>query len=157
MKISFQIYFYLQPVLRKEFQFFATAIIILSSIMNANAVEIPHSAKPGLSQAADSLLRRKVVLVSDSISRSNTDSTFLNDSTTVFVTDTLSGNDTISQGEKGEIQDVITYKAEDSIVYDMTTKRMILYNNGDVNYQKIKLKANAIDFDWTSFTLTSEG
>jgi lipopolysaccharide assembly outer membrane protein LptD (OstA) len=39
----------------------------------------------------------------------------------------------------------------------MTTKRMILYNNGDVNYQKIKLKANAIDFDWTSFTLTSEG
>ncbi|MBP7389668.1 MAG: hypothetical protein KA841_04640, partial [Chitinophagales bacterium] len=131
--------------------------IILSSIMNANAVEIPHSAKPVLSQAADSLIQRKVVLVSDSISRSNTDSTFLNDSTTVFVTDTLSGNDTISQGEQGEIQDVITYNAEDSIVYDMTTKRMILYNNGDVNYQKIKLKANAIDFDWTSFTLTSEG
>lgn len=81
----------------------------------------------------------------------------INDSSYAFIADTISGNDTVNIDNSGEIQDEITYKAADSIVYDMTTKKMYLYNGSDVKYQKIKLKANLVDFDWTTMTLTSQG
>lgn len=119
--------------------------------MNASSAVFP--------QSTDSLvnLKAKLRMAPDSLKASLTDSIYVNDSSTLIVADTISGNDTVSVDEQSEIQDIITYKAQDSIVYDMSTKKMILYNAGDVNYQKIKLKANSIDFDWTTFTLTSEG
>jgi hypothetical protein len=83
--------------------------------------------------------------------------TIKSDSTILTVTDTLNLNDTVNTAEQSEIQDVITYKAADSIVYDMNTKKMFLYNGSDVKYQKIKLNANLVDFDWTTMTLTAQG
>ncbi|HRG90703.1 MAG TPA: putative LPS assembly protein LptD, partial [Chitinophagales bacterium] len=80
-----------------------------------------------------------------------------NDSLYTAVADTISLNDTINTSDQSELQDIITYKAADSIVYDMNTKKMFLYNGSDVKYQKIKLNANLVDFDWTTMTLTAQG
>ncbi len=85
------------------------------------------------------------------------DSTHMGDSSLVLIHDTIHKTDTIDKVEESEIQDIINYKATDSIVYDMDTKKMFLYNTADLKYQKIKLNANLVDFDWTTFTLTSQG
>ncbi|MBL0310800.1 MAG: hypothetical protein IPP77_14340 [Bacteroidetes bacterium] len=79
------------------------------------------------------------------------------DSTIVLTPDTLSKNDTIEFASQDQISEIITYHAEDSIVYDMETKKMFLYNQADLVYGKIKLKANLVNFDWTTSTLSSEG
>ncbi|HWB62304.1 MAG TPA: hypothetical protein VG603_02250, partial [Chitinophagales bacterium] len=71
--------------------------------------------------------------------------------------DTIHKVDSVKLAEDEEIKDPINYKAEDSIVYDMGTKKMYLYNTADVKYQQILLDANLVKFDWTTFTLTSEG
>lgn len=85
------------------------------------------------------------------------DTTQLNDSSFTVIADTISLNDTVDLKDDSEIKDVITYKAADSIVYDMNTKKMYLYNGSDVHYDKIQLNADLIDFDWNTFTLTSQG
>lgn len=85
------------------------------------------------------------------------DSNFLIDSNEVMTADTLSMNDTVDVANQNEITEPITYHADDSIIYDMITKKMFLYNKADVKYGKIKLKANLVDFDWTTYTLTSQG
>ncbi|MFN8300692.1 MAG: putative LPS assembly protein LptD [Chitinophagales bacterium] len=90
-------------------------------------------------------------------SRFSSDSTLLNDSSTVFVSDTLNRNDTINMSGGDEIKDIIKYQADDSIVYDMGTKMMYLYNKGELTYQKINLKADLVSFDWTTFNLMAEG
>lgn len=73
--------------------------------------------------------------------------------------DTIStGMDTVDiPQEDGEIKDIITYHALDSIVYDMDSKKMFLYDSAHITYQQIKLDANAVEFDWTTFTLMAEG
>ncbi|HLP21318.1 MAG TPA: hypothetical protein VK174_13490, partial [Chitinophagales bacterium] len=75
------------------------------------------------------------------ITKAVSDTLTQGDSAFTTVADTFSLNDTIDANKDGEINDVITYKAADSIVYDMNTKKMYLYNGSDVKYQKIKLKA----------------
>ena len=98
-----------------------------------------------------------IVLHKDSVLKSNVDSIITKDSSRVVITDTIHKKDTVTLAEDGEIKDIINYKATDSLVYDMETKRMLLYNTADVKYQKIKLNANLVDFDWTTFTLGARG
>ena len=98
-----------------------------------------------------------IVLHKDSALKTNVDSTHGKDSNLVVVADTIHKKDTVALADDGEIKDIINYKANDSIVYDMTTKRMLLYNGVDVKYQKIKLNGNMVDFDWTTFTLGARG
>jgi hypothetical protein len=93
----------------------------------------------------------------DSAAVMSRDSMLLNDSTITFITDTIINTDTLDFAQQDDIKDVIKYKAEDSIVYNISTKQMYLYNGADVNYQKIQLNSNLIDFDWVTFTLTSRG
>ncbi len=85
------------------------------------------------------------------------DSLTLNDSIVTIISDTISNNDTIQIAEQDDIKDIITYKAQDSIVYDIQTKKMYLYNAADIHYQKIQLNANLIDFDWNVFNLSARG
>lgn len=99
-----------------------------------------------------------IVSHTDSIVKSNVDSLHAKDSTITSVTDTtIHKKDSVALAEDGEIKDIITYKATDSIVYNMETKQMLLYNTADVKYQKIKLNANLVKFDWTTFTLSARG
>ena len=98
-----------------------------------------------------------IVLNNDSVLRTTLDTLHHKDSTMMLVTDTIHKKDTVQLAEDSEIKDVINYKANDSIVYDMNTRRMLLYNTVDVKYQKIKLDANVVDFDWNSFTMGARG
>lgn len=91
------------------------------------------------------------------LTATSVDSIQKNDSAYTTLADTINLNDTINTADQSELQDIITYKATDSIVYDMNTKKMFLYNGSDVKYQKIKLNANLVDFDWTTMTLTAQG
>lgn len=52
-----------------------------------------------------------------------------------------------------DIKSKIEYQAQDSIVYDMTTKKMHLYNQSKVNYTDMKIEAYYIDYNWTTSTL----
>jgi len=97
------------------------------------------------------------VLPKDSVLRTGVDSIHLKDSSLVHVTDTLHKKDSVEASSQDDIQDIINYKATDSIVYDMNSKRMVLYNTADVKYQKIKLDANQVDLDWSTFTLGARG
>lgn len=130
--------------------FLTTAFFLLSNILNANAAEIPQHSSVIFSSSIDSLQNTgKRIAVRDSL--------LPNDSSEVIIADTISKNDTVHLDENDEIKDIITYKAEDSIVYDMDSKMMYLYNAADVNYQKIKLNADLVNFDWTSYNLKADG
>jgi hypothetical protein len=80
-----------------------------------------------------------------------------NDSTIVHLDSALKKTEGQNGGDENEIKDPINYRADDSIIYDMNTRKMTLYNSADVKYQKIKLDANAIIFDWNTFTLSAQG
>lgn len=129
--------------------FLTTVTLLLSNLLNARCTQAPNFINSTLGFAQDSLKKPdlRANLGSDSLS--------LNDSMQLIVSDTISRNDTIAANE--DIKDPIKYQAEDSIVYDMETKKMYLYNEGDIKYQKITLKADAVDFDWNTFNLTAEG
>ena len=79
------------------------------------------------------------------------------DSTIVRI-DTINRVDSIAMKDgDSEIKDKITYKAKDSIVYDIEAKKMYLYNGAETHYQKIQLNADAVNFDWTTMVMTAEG
>lgn len=56
-----------------------------------------------------------------------------------------------------EIKNPINYTAEDSIVYDLETRTMYLYNKADIKYDNIALTADSVEFDWKTFTLAAGG
>lgn len=111
---------------------------------------------------SDSLVNTPTGAVGDSIhnqlkdSLTTTDSLTKSDSTFKVVADTINKNDT-AKIEEGEIKDPINYKADDSIVYELSTKKMYMYNKADIQYQKIKLNSYLVDFDWTTFTMGAHG
>ncbi len=65
--------------------------------------------------------------------------------------------DTLDKGGDDEIKDKITYKAVDSIVYDIATKKMYLYKGAETHYGKIQLNADAVEFDWTTMEMLAQG
>lgn len=147
MNFPYQIYSLLKLLKGLAVPFLATVFLLLSNLLNANPVNF-FSANSAL---VDSLTgKSKITFTTDSIATQNTDSFFV-------AADTINGNDTIDLEQKGEIEDIISYSAEDSIVYDMDSRKMYLYNGSDVAYQKIQLKSNKIEFDYNSFTLFARG
>lgn len=85
-----------------------------------------------------------------------TDSLVSIDSAMVLKADTIQKVDSLT-ADDGEIKDIINYHAEDSIVYEVESKKMYLYDSSYIKYQQIELNAEVIDFDWTTFTLTAQG
>lgn len=77
--------------------------------------------------------------------------------TTIIRISTTAAVDTADAEGSSEIKDKITYKAEDSIVYDITAKKMYLYNKGETHYQKITLNADAVEFDWNTMEMLAQG
>lgn len=156
MNFTPQIYFHHRQANHVYVLFLATVVLLLSSLLNLNcAFAAPHFTLEN--NVSDSLQSANRVKPRMGANLTTTDSTQITDSTFTTTADTISLNDTVDVANQSEIQDRITYKANDSIVYDMNTKKMFLYNGSDVQYQKIKLKANLVDFDWNTYTLTSQG
>ena len=77
--------------------------------------------------------------------------------TTVVKINTTNRVDSMDAEGNSEIKDKITYKALDSIVYNITTKKMYLYNGAETHYQKIQLNADAVEFDWTTMEMMAQG
>lgn len=81
-------------------------------------------------------------------------------------TDTLSlsrSTDTISfvrdtiKTESGGIDSVVTYTAEDSIVFEFDSKRMMMFGKGDIRFKDLNLKSERIDVNWQKSELESYG
>lgn len=158
MTLQTQIYTYLPYPTVIRFLFLATVVYLLSIFLAANRLHAQVTPNgTNTSVLNDSLPPKAKKISGNSLGTVKRDSLLLNDSTAVFIADTISLNDTINAADQDDIKDIITYKAEDSIVYDMGTKKMYLYNGADVHYQKIQLNSNLVDFDWNTFTLTSQG
>ncbi len=64
--------------------------------------------------------------------------------------------DTLNSKPKG-IDTVITYSANDSIVYSLKTRYMKLYAKSEMRYITIQLISERIDVNWDTATLTSFG
>lgn len=61
--------------------------------------------------------------------------------------------DSAQIAKKGDIETAIKYKAADSIFLDVTTQRVMLYGEGQINYGEIELQGNRIDIDWPTNTI----
>lgn len=65
-------------------------------------------------------------------------------------------NDTIKTPDSG-VDAVINYSAEDSIVYDLKSKKINLYNEAQLTYKDLKLNAGRITVDEETQTLEAYG
>ncbi len=59
--------------------------------------------------------------------------------------------------EKSGIDTVIRYSSSDSIVFHVPKKIMSMYNQGDIRYRQMELKADRIDIDWSTSVMTAFG
>lgn len=66
----------------------------------------------------------------------------------------FAGSITIS---KDSIDAEVTYKAADSMYFDVVNQRIHLYGKAEVTYKTITLKAGYIVFDWKTNIVTAEG
>src|SRR3989304_1546341 len=57
----------------------------------------------------------------------------------------------------GGVGTTVVYAAKDSIIYSMKTRFMNLFGEGATNYQQMSLKAERIQVNWDSSTLTAAG
>lgn len=58
---------------------------------------------------------------------------------------------------KTDIKSTITYKSEDSIVFDITSSTLYLFKQGDLKYEEIGLKADSIAVNWDNNILYAKG
>ena len=64
--------------------------------------------------------------------------------------------DTLSSGASG-VDTLVVYSAKDSIVYSMRTKFMNLYGKSELQYRAIGLKAERVQVNWNTATLSAGG
>lgn len=76
------------------------------------------------------------------------DSTMVEDSLAIKEDTTLS---------KDAIKSKVVYVAEDSMRFDMSAQKVYLYNNAQVNYEYIELKAGYIEVDLAKSIVTANG
>jgi lipopolysaccharide assembly outer membrane protein LptD (OstA) len=67
-----------------------------------------------------------------------------------------SPKDSVAAGKSG-VDTVVTYVAKDSITYSMSTRFMNLYGKSELKYRTMGLKAERVDINWDSATLSAEG
>ena len=99
------------------------------------------------SQDAEKSSNNKALISNDTLSK---DSTTLKNDT---ITDQW-GNPKIS---KNAIESAVKYKAQDSVRFEVTDQKVYLYNQAEVYYQDITLKANYIEIDMKKNTIFAIG
>jgi len=80
-----------------------------------------------------------------------------NDTARSAVPDTTALPDTMRIKSPSGIDSVVTYSATDSIVYALSRKTMYLYGNSSIKYKSMGLKAELVDINWNTSTLTARG
>lgn len=86
---------------------------------------------------------------------SQQDSTFVPIDTLKKITSDTAKIDTTKKA--GEIDDIIQYSAQDSAVFDVNEKKLMLFNGGELKYKEYDLKAARITFYKENSTLDSKG
>ena len=92
---------------------------------------------------------------------------------TLITTDTLSATDTVKQSSSQAIpndtipfelplspsamDEILKYKARDSVAFNLDNRRAFIYNEGEVYYQDMELKADAMDVDFNSNIIHASG
>ncbi|MCK5907957.1 MAG: LPS-assembly protein LptD, partial [Flavobacteriales bacterium] len=65
--------------------------------------------------------------------------------------------DSLANKPKQLLTDVVKYTATDTIRSNVVTQEVFLYNEAEVNYGDINLKAGKIDIDWATNTMKATG
>jgi len=89
-------------------------------------------------------------LIFFSAAQAQIDTAALNDSAKTLLPDT-------SKFAKSDIDEVINYSAYDSVVFELATNKMRLYNNAEVVYKDLKLNSGIIILDRESQILDAVG
>ncbi len=93
-------------------------------------------------------------LASQTTELTNTDSLKIKNSTL----DTTKNVDSLSIPiSKDAITSPVMYKAEDSIIFDLGTKKAYLYGVTQTNYEDIELKSELMDIDWEKNEVDAKG
>ena len=80
-----------------------------------------------------------------------------------LVTDTIKSSidstaiDTTKSKKKFDIDDVVYAASSDSIVFDVSSKKMFIYGNGNLKYKDTELKSGKINIDYNSNELEAFG
>lgn len=65
--------------------------------------------------------------------------------------------DTLMRVSRNAVDKVIKYKAKDSVVMDLTTRRAYLYSDGTIDYDSMLLMADRVEVDFDRHTLHAHG
>jgi lipopolysaccharide assembly outer membrane protein LptD (OstA) len=76
---------------------------------------------------------------------------------TAKVSDSLKTQLDTAKFAKSDINEIINYSANDSVVFDVATNKMNLYNNAEVNYKELKLNSGVIILDRQTQILDAVG
>jgi hypothetical protein len=82
---------------------------------------------------------------------------FAQDTTTIPIDTLAIEKDTISKKKKSPIDDPIFTEAKDSLLYSLDGKKVYLYGDAIVKYQKMELTAAYIEYDMESSMVFAEG
>jgi lipopolysaccharide transport LptD-like protein len=55
------------------------------------------------------------------------------------------------------VDTLVTYSSTDSIVYDFSTKKMSLFQKGQIRYRDLQLTSDRIDINWNTSTMQARG
>lgn len=80
---------------------------------------------------------------------------FTSDSLKYKLIDSTKAADTTKK--KGAVDDIIKYSAKDSAIFDVSDKKLLLYNDGELKYKEYDMKAARITFFKDNKTLESKG
>ena len=69
--------------------------------------------------------------------------------------DTTATIDTVKK--RSSVDDIIYYSSYDSIIYDITNKKMFLYGRSEIKYKTMELNSENIDIDWNISLLKAKG
>lgn len=78
-------------------------------------------------------------------------------SDSVKTKDSLSVNIDTSKFAKSDIDEIINYSAYDSVIFELSSNKMFLYDNAEVNYKDLKLNSGIIIMDRESQILEAIG
>ncbi len=71
--------------------------------------------------------------------------------------DTAAKGDTLIRLSRDAVKEIVAYKATDSVAIVLDSKKAYLFNEGEINYQDMSLKAYAVEMDFGNEKLKAQG
>lgn len=134
-------------LLNSLFRHLSTLIFTITWISTAFSQSAIDAKKKGVTHS-DS------IIVADSLVVSPFDTLFV-----ASPDSTLAKQDTAKKAPAKDpaLKTKVTYHAKDSLRFDVKAKKVYLYNEAEIKYEDITLKANYIEIDWSTNTLYAKG